>query len=208
MLTDLQATTLTEIIDIGVGRAGMILGQLVGSRVKLHIPSVGLAQLTELHECLSLADTADLAAVRQSFSGSLAGRSLLLFPKTSGDALARQLIGEDSDITSIDAERQETLTELGNILLNSVLGSLSNLLKLRFDYDVPVYREGNLSDLLTKEAVDPDESGDSSRVLYANAHFDIEAFRVTGNVLIIFDVTSFDQLLAQVDRTAQQPQGA
>jgi len=69
MLTDNQATTLTEIIDIGVGRAGLILGQLVGSRVKLHIPSVGLARLSELQECLSLAAASDLATVRQNFSG-------------------------------------------------------------------------------------------------------------------------------------------
>jgi len=204
MLTNSQATTLTEIIDTGVGRAGSILGQLVGSPVKLHIPSVGLADLTELHECLSLANTSDLAAVRQNFSGSLNGRALLLFPKSSGDSLARQLIGDGSDITSMDAERQETLTELGNILLNSVLGSLSNLLSLRFDYDVPVYSEACLSEFLMTEAVDPDESDDPSRVLYSNAHFDIEAFRVTGNVLIIFGVASFDQLLAQVDQVSLQ----
>ena len=202
MLTNLQTTTLTEIIDIGVGRAGSILGELVGSRVKLHVPSVGLARIAELNDCLSLADESDLAGVRQNFSGSLTGRALLLFPRTSGNSLARQLIGEDSDITSIDSERQEVLTELGNILLNSVLGSLSHVLQQRFDYEIPVYREAGLSDLVVTEADDPAESDDSSMVLYSNAHFDIEAFRVTGNVLIVFCGEAFEKLLDRVNQLA------
>ncbi len=130
MLTEQQARTLTEIVDIGVGRAGSILGELVGSPVKLHIPAVGLAELSNLQSCLSLADETELASVRQSFAGSLEGLAMLLFPRKSGDDLARKLIGDDPAIDCIDSERQETLTELGNILLNCVLGSLSNMLQL------------------------------------------------------------------------------
>lgn len=203
MLTKQQTTTLTEVIDIGVGRAGRILGELIGSTVKLHIPSIGLCQLNELDSCLSLASNNDLASVRQHFSGSLDGQAMLIFPCESGNDLARKLIGDDPSITSIDAEREETLTELGNVLLNSVIGSLSNLLNHRLDFEVPVYSEGSLGDMLPNEPDRPDSEA-SSQVLYANAHFDIEAFRVTGNVLIIFGIKSFNKLLSRIDQMASE----
>ena len=204
MLTDVQRDALTEMINIGVGRAGSVLSELIGSTVKLHVPSVGLTSLPNLPDCLLLANEAELASVRQSFSGSLEGRAVLLFPRESGNILARQLIGEDADITSIDSEREEALTEVGNILLNSVMGSMSNMLQHRLEYEIPQYYEGALKNLVPGIAEASKNSKEDGHVLYANAHFDIEAFRVTGNVLIIFDVASFNQLLARVDQMLLQ----
>lgn len=198
MLTEQQTRTLTDIVDIGVVRAGSVLGELVGSPVKLHVPAVGLAGLSGLQSCLSLADETELASVRQSFSGSLEGLAMLLFPRQSGNDLARKLIEDDPGIDCIDSEREETLTELGNILLNSVLGSLSNMLQQRLELEVPLYGEGSPDSLLPSDS--ESGSGDKSQVLYANAHFDIEAFRVTGNVLIIFNPGSFSQLLERIDQ--------
>jgi len=206
MLTDLQKDALTEIINIGVGRAGSVLSELVGTIVKLHVPSVGLTSLSKLPECLSLANEAELASVRQNFTGTLDGRAILLFPRESGNTLARQLIGEDSDITSIDSEREEALTEVGNILLNSVLGSMSNILNQRLEYGMPQYNEGALKKLAPNDNIHDtlNDNEDDCHILYANAHFDIEAFRITGNVLIVFDVTSFNQLLTRVDKMSLQ----
>jgi len=204
MLTDVQEDALTEIINIGVGRAGSVLSELVGSIVKLHVPSVGLTSLPNLPSCLSLASETELASVRQNFSGSLDGRAVLLFPRESGNILARQLIGDYTDITSIDSERKEALIEVGNILLNSILGSMSNILQHRLDYEIPLYREGALKDLVPGVNDALNDSEEDCHVLYANAHFDIEAFRVTGNVLIVFDVASFNQLLVRVDKMSLQ----
>lgn len=202
MLTEKQIETLKEMMDIGVGRAGSILGELVGSTVKLHVPTVGLCKLGDLDSCLSLAEEAELAAVRQQFSGSLKGLGVLLFPRASGNDLARKLIADDPSITCIDSERMETLTELGNILLNSVLGSLSNLLEQRLEFELPVYAEGTLRSLVPTESDTPGSYDPEAQVLYANAHFDIEAFRVTGNVLIIVEADSFGQLLSKIDQLA------
>lgn len=204
MLTDYQRDALREIMNIGVGRAGSVLSEMVGSNVKLHVPSVGLTSLPDLGNCLSLADETELAAVRQHFSGTLEGHAALLFPRESGNILARQLIGDDPDIISIDSERKEALAEVGNILLNCVLGSMSNTLHQRLDYEVPQYCEGALRDLVPAPSEPPADAEDENHVLYANAHFDIEEFRVTGNVLIVFDVASFKQLLVAVDQMSLQ----
>jgi len=206
MLTASQADTLTEIINIGVKRVGSVLSELVGLTVGLKVPSVGISALPDLPSCLSLVDENELAAVHQKFSGSLTGKTILVFPRQSGSDLARHLIGDDPGITSIDAEREEALTEVGNILLNSILGSLSNALQQRFEYDIPVYREAALSELLLPEAGSAGETDESSTVLYANAHFDIQKFVVIGSMLIIFGAPSFEQLLSRIDRLT--PAGA
>jgi len=119
MLTASQADTLTEIINIGVKRVGSVLSELVGLTVGLKVPSVGISALPDLPSCLSLVDENELAAVHQKFSGSLTGKTILVFPRHSGSDLARHLIGDDPGITSIAAEREEALTEVANTTLTS-----------------------------------------------------------------------------------------
>jgi len=199
MLTESQSHVLTEIINAGVGRAGSVLSEMVGSRVDLHVPGIGVTGLIEIPDYLEIEEASRLASVRQRFHGSLEGKALLLLSQSSGDTLAVRLIGDGSDITSMEAERTEALTEVGNILLNSVLGTMSNVLGHRFEYEVPVYREGSLDELLMPPIDASERIPSDARILYAVAHFDIAETRISGSVLIAFPASSFDRLVMLVN---------
>ncbi len=199
MLTQQQIQKLTEIINRGVGRAGSILSELVGCPVRMQVPVVGVTDFRELHNCLEISNDMQLASVCQHFDGSMEGYALLLLSIENGNHLTQRLIGAEIDPGSMATERSEALVEVGNILTNSVLGTISNAVGHRFVYQVPVYREGSLPEIIAFSSCEASCSVGDSHTLYATAHFDFDAERVVGNILILLTAGSFDRLVELVD---------
>ena len=199
MLTQEQIQKLTDIINRGVGRAGAVLSELVGCPVRMQVPVVGVTDFRELHNCLEIGNDVPLASVCQQFHGTMDGYALLLLSIENGNHLTRHLVGDDIDPTSVATERSEVLVEVGNILTNSVLGTISNAVGHRFVYQVPVYREGSLPEIIAFSSCEASCSVGDSHTLYATAHFDFDAERVVGNILILLTAGSFDRLVELVD---------
>lgn len=78
------------------------------------------------------------AVITQAFTGSLHGRASLCFATSSGIALAKALSGRSpADNAELDSELSGLLLEVGNIVLNGVLGSLSYVLPADLRYPLP-----------------------------------------------------------------------
>ena len=199
MLSQEQRGVLTRIINAGVGKAGSVLSELIGCRVRMQVPMVGVADFTELHNCLGIQNNTQLVSVCQQFHGTMEGYALLLLSLENGNALAQRLIGDTTDASTMDVERSETLEEVGNILTNSVLGTIANAVGHHFDYQVPVYREGTLPEIIAFSSCGANCSVGDSQTLYARAHFDFDEERVIGSVLILLTAGAFNTLLELVD---------
>jgi chemotaxis protein CheC len=78
------------------------------------------------------------------------------------------------------------LTEIGNIVLNGVLGSLANFLETNLSYTVPYFfgeRDHSTLGFLTSSwALKP-----GSNLLIADAHFRVRQQGIQGWLLIFFD---------------------
>jgi chemotaxis protein CheC len=76
-LTALQEDALTEVINIGFGRAAASLSKLTGQRVQLEVPHITMCPIDELSDRLRPMIQSDVASVHQIFSGSVAGLAWL-----------------------------------------------------------------------------------------------------------------------------------
>lgn len=65
-----------------------------------------------------------------------------------------------------------TLTTIGNIVINSVVGSLSNVLRQYMNYALPVYLEDTVKNILLTNNVS--NSTISLTILLAQARFDLK----------------------------------
>ena len=207
MLTQVQTELLAEILNAGVGRAGSVLSELVGCRVRMQVPLVGVTEFKDLHACLEIENDVQLASVCQQFHGSMDGYALLLLSRDNGNALTQRLVGEGINPDAMDTERSEALVEVGNILTNSVLGTISNVVGNRFEYQVPVYREGTLPEIIGYSSQSASCIVRDSKTLYARAHFDFDSARVIGSVLILLTEGSFHHLIELINslRMGAQP---
>ena len=196
-LTINQIDALQELVNIGVGQAAGVLNDMIGSPIRLHIPYVKLLSLPELQPELERRFNGDmLAVVRLKFRGAFTGSSELIFPKESASNLVALLTGEVPGTPDLDSVRIGTLLEVGNIVLNGVMGSLSNSLIKHLDYSLPTYCEGNYETLLSLKQLDA-----SANVLLAHTRFIIEQLQVSGDIILIFKVGSLELLVEAIHQT-------
>lgn len=194
-LTKHQIDALQELVNIGVGRAASMLNQMVDSRIILEIPYIKVLNAADLHQELAKKFDGDcFAAVRQGFKGSFSGTAELIFPTESASKLVAVLTGEEQGSADLDAVKIGTLSEIGNIIINSIMGTISNLLKQYMNYTLPVYLEDTVENLLLLNNIT------NSTIVLAQTSFIIERLEITGDMLLIFELSSFDALLAAIEQ--------
>ena len=198
-LSPAEMDALVEIINIGVGRAASILNQMVRSAVELSVPSVKVMDREAALAELSAMARGRVASVSLMFSGSLRGGSSMLFPPKSAARLANVLTGSDPDDLELDSMKIGTLSEVGNILLNGIIGSISNIIGGGIRFKVPVFAEGPVQDIILK---DVDES---QRILVlAETRFALENLRIHCETLLILGMKSFAELLDAINQMMQK----
>lgn len=195
-LSEEQIDALQEIFNIGVGRAASSLNELVESSISLQIPFVKLFSFEDLQQELAQNLIGDcFSAVRQNFDGSFSGTAELIFPTESASNLVSLLTGEETDSPDLDAVKIGTLSELGNIVINGVLGSMANIFQQYMTYTIPVYIEDTIKNLL-----DLDKRDDNTFFLLAQASFKIEHLEIVGDIILILEMNSLDVLLTAINQ--------
>lgn len=196
-LTSEQLDALQEIVNIGVGRAAAMLNEMVDARIVLEVPTIQLLSASQLlQEMIKRFNSQSISVVRLGFSGSLSGTAELMFPTDSASVLVAVLTGEDLDSPDLDAVKIGTLSEIGNIVINGVIGSISNILEQRMEYKIPSYCEDTIENLLLSGR----NMTDDVVFILAQARFAIEQLEIVGDIMLIFEMEAFDNLLKAIDR--------
>ncbi len=185
-----EMDALTEVVNIGVGRAAAALSDLIGDRIVLSVPRVTFSTLNQIRKEAAEPHVDLDTSVIQDFEGPTSGRAVLAFPQSSALKLGQILADLDETPEELDFDLQDVLNEVGNIVLNGVLGSLSNLLHDNLQYTVPTLsQETSLAQLVKAQLSDePGECSDDNRpVLVADAHFNVATRNISGSLLLLFD---------------------
>jgi len=196
-LTGSQKDALTELINIGYGRAAGALSELTGYRVTLEVPHISMHPIAELGTQLSTMVQGDVASVNQTFSGPLSGNALLLLDEEAAQALSRLLSDEESIGDSFDSAGREIITEVGNILLNAWLGVFGNLLQVQVTFSVPHLQVSNVGGVMRTMRIGDEEL---QYALMIQTRFQLRASNVTGYLVMVLGITSFERMRAELDQ--------
>lgn len=183
-LTELEHDALIEVFNLGVGQAADALSQLAGEPVLLTVPKVELLCKQEVIDQLAGSAEQRISAVRQTFEGSLCAEALLMFPAAQSLQLVQIMVGENLPLEDLGEMEQEALAEIGNILLNSVVASVSDQLDLALQGSLPEVELGVISELLLAEQ----DSGQP--LLSLQVRFEIAARRIEGYLVFLLDIRS------------------
>lgn len=197
LLSPEKIDALTELVNIGVGRAAAAFSQLVETRVELNVPAVQIRTRADVLGSLNTTDESLATIVTQDFHGGISGRAGLLFNEQSGTALAGLLAGIEEPVTELDIELSGILLEVGNIVLNGVMGSFSNAIESHFEYSVPNLLVGTA--IQDTFAWSGGESVDSRcGVLMADVNFLVAKHQIEGSILIVFDLAAINEVIEQL----------
>jgi chemotaxis protein CheC len=195
-LTSSQKDALTELINIGYGRAAGALSELTGHRVTLEVPVISMHPIEEMVQILADQIKGEVASVNQGFSGAISGNSLLMMDEKSALILSRLLSDDELTHGGFDDSVRETITEVGNILLNACLSMFGNLLHVRISFAVPRLQVAGIDRVIASIR---GESEELQYGLMIHMHFQLRASNVTGYLIIILGIASLDRMLREVD---------
>jgi chemotaxis protein CheC len=182
-----------ELINIGVGRAAGMLNDITGCAITLNVPSIRIVDFADLPDGNDKEKDPALSTVSLNFRGPMSGLAALVFPPESAAHLVMLMTKETEEAGEMDAIRIETLKEVGNIIINAVMGSIANVLSQHLSYSLPTYQELGMGSLASSIHARVDD-----RLVIANAHFRIEETPIDGNILLILELGSMDALLASI----------
>jgi len=196
-LTCTQQDALTELINIGYGRAAGALSELTGYRITLEVPKLGMYPIDEISPQLARMVMGEVASVTQVFSGPLSGNALLLLDEKAALMLSELLTDDVSPSGAFDSGAREIITEVGNILLNALLGVFGNLLQVQVSFAVPRLRVDTIDSVLQSITVQEEEL---RYALLIHTRFRLRANNVSGYLIIILGITSLDRMLAELEK--------
>ena len=192
LLNDQQKDALSELINIGFGRAASALSILVGQRVMLEAPELDLYPITELEGELKMFSDRLVTSVHQVFTGRLSGDAMLLMDVDSATALIDLIDGGAGVPHELTQADREALRETGNILLNAFTGSFGNLLQVHISFTVPNLHFDLLRNMMRTLVID--QSGVEFALL-VHVNFRLMRGGVNGYVIIVMSIKSMEALL-------------
>jgi chemotaxis protein CheC len=195
-LTVEQKDALTELINIGYGRAASALSELTGYRITLEVPRVSMHEIEAIAPLLESMINLDVASVNQVFSGPISGNALLLLDERAALALSQLLTDDRAGSADFDTGAREIITEVGNILLNACLGVFGNLLHVHVSFAVPQLNVSSVTRILQSVATRSEQP--LRYGLMIHTRFYVRAQNVTGYLVIILGIESLDRLLLEL----------
>jgi chemotaxis protein CheC len=197
-LTELQHDALVEIFNIGVGQAAASMSGIVNEEVTMSVPSISFLNRAEAAILLGGKNRQDqlqrICGVSQHYEGAFQTEAILMFPEDKSLEIVRLMVGESVPLAELTEMEQEAMSEIGNIILNSCVGTLANLFQRELQGSLPVYHVGTSEEILGASG-----SSAESVVLMLHIDFILEMHQIHGYVAFILDVSALHDLKEQIN---------
>jgi len=181
-ITDEEKDILQEIMNIAFGQAAADLAEVINIFVVLSVPDIKIIKANDLPEYIGTEfnELGNISMVEQNFWGEFKGNALLIFPAGAGKELI-SLLGDERDLSlepqASDILENETLMEVGNILIGACVGKIAELLKDVVTYSPPrVLIEDQPNVSLPKTLFDPANSAILLKTVFCFNERDVNGF--------------------------------
>ena len=197
---DMKEDILKELINIYVGQAASLLSEIVDNKIELRVPVIKILDNEyglESGEYPHLLKGA-LMVSSMRFENELKGRAELIFPANHIKELISICMGEEIEEVHELAEFTDAdldiIKEIGNIVLNAVIGGLGNFLQMKIDYSMP---EVKIFDNIEVEELWGSRKKMNMLILFVT--FKIGGTEIDGALIINFTLDSMKELMSKVE---------
>ena len=173
---------LQEVMNIAFGQATAELAEVIDIFVILSIPDIKVVKGKDLPSYFinEMSGSTIVNLIEQNFLGKFSGQALLIFPSGAEKELIKLFNQENADeIYNVDMDtlEQETLIEVGNILIGACIGKITELLSDFVTYDPPRLMVQDLSKSTQSQfPVDKDSFAISIRTVFRFEQQNVEGY--------------------------------
>ena len=192
-----QLDAMREIANIGAGHAATALSKMTERVIMIDVPEVSIIRLEDVGTVTGEPDDV-VAAVMMKVLGDVTGRTVQIFPADSAVRLIAIMTGSaPPDFPAgFDEQHQNTLKEVGNIIVGAYLNALSDFMGLLFIMSVPAIAIDMAGAVMTTSYLNFGEEQDY--VLCVNTGMSLGSERIRGHFLLIPDAASLQIMLREM----------
>jgi len=195
-LSELENDALVEIFNIGVGHAAAAMSEIVNEEVIMSVPSITFLNRADAAALLgSKKDGERICGVSQHYDGAFATEAILMFPEDKSLEIVRLMVGDSVPLQELTEMEQEAMSEIGNIILNSCVGTLANLFDSELHGSLPLYHVGTSAQIMSSFG-----GPDDAVVLMLHIDFVLAKHQIHGYVAFVLDLSALHDLKEQVSR--------
>ncbi|MCK8823529.1 chemotaxis protein CheC [Fuchsiella alkaliacetigena] len=198
-LSDLQLDALKEVANIGAGNAATAFSQILDQKIDMSVPEVNILHLNEVPDLLGGAESL-IAGILVEVAGDAPGKILFALEKEDAERLSSILLNESLDLESEDSNieiQNSSLKEIGNILTNSYLNTLSQMTGLSLLPSVPGLALDMAGAILEVAFLQQGHIGDYALIVETN-FLDTGDEGIKGHFFFIPTPESLTKILAQL----------
>jgi len=206
MLNLMQKDILTELVNVYIGQAANLLSEMVTQKIELTIPQIMLITVSELdfskYQYLSVFSSGHVVSSSMSFGHEFQGKAFLVFPPEQAKLLVTACTGEILPVESgnivhlVDTDL-DILREIGNLIINAIIGEFGNLLDIRVEYSLPEI------ELISFSETQKIFLQNDIYILVLHTSFTLSKTRITGAVLIALSLNSVSLLLEKINELSE-----
>ncbi|UWE18523.1 chemotaxis protein CheC [Herbaspirillum huttiense] len=197
ILNEIERDALTEIFNVGAGRAAQSLSEIVGDEVRLSVPSVEVLRSGAIDEQVLPRTRGRFATVSQNFDGPFDAEAVLLFTEDRALSIVRDMMGSQMSLDELAEFEREAMCELGNIILNACLSAMADMLDITLNSSLPQYLVSSPDEISARLA---SAQGDESYVLVLHIDLVIEKHQTDGHLIFLLSSSSLHALVEHVQR--------
>jgi chemotaxis protein CheC len=192
MVTDFQLNTLREVTGIGVKTATAALEQMLNRRIDIAVPDIKVVSLAEVPDFLGGAEK-EIVGLHLKMLGEFSGSILLKFSVETAHVLVNTLLDEGgSDKTIISELGESALKEIGNIITNTYLNIIAQMLEVNTFPSVPHFARDMLGAIIDFMLIEISCLSDYALVI--KTQFEASNLEIEGDFLIFPDEKSLNLL--------------
>lgn len=203
---NLRYDILKELFNMSVGRAASLLSEITNRRILLNVPDVEFVDLNKTGfnttEYIPKTKDGTLMASSISFEKNMTGKANLIFPAEKMRTFINLCINNeeqvDTDETNFTDVDFDVIKEIGNIILNSIVGEVGNYLSIELNYSLPEVKIFNL-DEFEKDI----GNTEYKYILVLYITFIIDETEIEGAILVDFSLKSLNTLIRKIDQLGE-----
>lgn len=199
----LKYDMLTEMFNIGVGKSASLLSDIINRKILLDVSQIDIfsceGNKEDLDKFLSKVSDGTLMVSSIRFEEKIAGEANLIFPTDKMRSFINLCMNQevdncenDTNFTDIDFD---VIKEIGNIVLNAIMGELGNFLNVTFNYSTPAVKVFDKTSF--KTGIDNREW---SCIIMLYVTFIIDKTKIKGAIIIDLTLNSFNELMRVIEK--------
>lgn len=196
-LNEIELDALREFTSVGTSHAATALSKLLDRQVAVSMPEAKMVEITKIPEFLG-GGRLQVVGLYFRIHGDINGSILLFFDEKQANKLINILMADFDPVDTPEFEemRKSAMMELGNIITNSYLNALAQMMDMSILLSVPNYATDELSSVLDFLLIELSQAADQA--LMMNTVIKLPDSEVNGSFIMFPDAASLDKIFAKI----------